>query len=184
MMNRTMISTAFATMLLLGGVSTAATASVADDVRAAQSTKISLKQAITIASTQASGSLISAEFDEDDDRAKGGVYEIEFHSDMTGYDIKVDATTGKIIRTETERLDRDDINEYKIQQKAKINIIDAMSIAEKNTKGRIIKIEFKNDRDYVDHSTYYEAEVLKGNQIHELNIDANTGRVFDKKVKR
>ena len=46
-----------------------------------------------------------------------------------------------------------------------------------------MEIEFKNNRHYDDHHTYYEVEVLKDSQIIELNIDADTGAVFDKKTK-
>lgn len=164
-------------------VSTAAHANITNEIKAAQASKISLKQAITIASKQASGTLISAEFDDDDDKAQSGVYEIEFSTDSTHYEIKVDAMTASIISTETERLDSGDINDYNVQRKAKVHIMDAMSKAEKNTSGQVMEIEFKNNRHYDDHHTYYEVEVLKDSQIIELNIDADTGAVFDKKTK-
>lgn len=164
-------------------VTTIAYANTANEVKAAQASKISLKQAITIASKQASGTLISAEFDDDDDKAQGGVYEIEFSTDSTNYEIKIDAMTGSIISTETERLDSGDVRDYNVQRKAKVQIMDAMSMAEKETSGQVMEIEFKNNRHYDDHHTYYEIEVLKGNQIIELNIDADTGAVFDKKTK-
>ena len=179
-------ATALATGLILaltaGALSTAANASsLSSEVSAAQATKISLKQAITIASAQAAGTLVSAEFDDD---AQAGVYEIEFKSDSTKYEIKVDATTSKIIKTETESSDSGDIEDYQTQRKAKVHIIDAMNIAEKNTRGRVMEIEFKKDSDYKDHTSYYEVEILKGNQIIELNVDANTGSVFAKKTKK
>ncbi len=181
----TALATGLTLALTAGLVSTAVnTASLLSEVSAAQATKISLKQAITIASKQAAGTLVSAEFDDDDDDAQAGVCEIEFSTDSTNYEIKVDATTSKIIGTETERLDSGDIADYKTQQQAKIDITNAMSIAEKETGGQIMEIEFKNDRDYDDHTSYYEVEVLKGNQIIELNIDADTGSVFDKKTKK
>lgn len=171
--------------LSVGTVSMATNAaSLSSEVTAAQATKITLKQAITIASAQAAGTLISAEFDDDDDDAQAGVYEIEFSTDSMNYEIKVDATTSKIISTETERLDSGDIADYQAQSKAKVHIIDAMTIAEKNTNGRVMEIEFKNDNDHKDHTTYYEVEVLKGNQIIELNIDADKGSVFNKKTKK
>ena len=181
----TALATGLTLALTAGLVSTTVNAaSLSSEVSSAQATKISLKQAITIASKQAAGTLVSAEFDDDDDDAQAGVYEIEFSTDSTNYEIKVDATTSKIIGTETERLDSGDIADYKTQQQAKIDITNAMSIAEKETGGQIMEIEFKNDRDYDDHTSYYEVEVLKGNQIIELNIDADTGSVFDKKTKK
>ena len=158
-------------------------ATPSSEVRAAQASRITLKQAIDIAGKRASGTLISAEFDDDDDKAKGGVYEIEFNTDTHNHEIKVDALTGKIISTETDRLDSGDIADFKTIKQAKINITNAMSIAEKNTGGRVMEIEFKNDRDYVDHTSYYEVEVLTQDQIIELNIDATTGKIFNKHVK-
>lgn len=173
-------------MIALSAVTLTTTghANINNEVKAAQASKISLKQAITLASKEASGTLISAEFDDNDDKAQGGVYEIEFSTDSTNYEIKIDAMTGSIISTETERLDSGDVNDYNVQRKAKVHIMDAMSLAEKNTSGQIMEIEFKNNRYYNDHHTYYEVEVLKGNQIIELNIDADTGAVFDKKTKK
>ena len=173
--------------LTTGVMSTAANAaSNADEIRAAQAAKISLKQAITIASKSASGILISAEFDEDDSDAvgNGGVYELEFSTDSVNYEIKVDANTGKIVKTETDRLDGDDINDYKVQKKAKTDIMTAINIAEKQTGGRILEIEFENDRDYANHTVYYKADLLKGNKIVSINVDANTGKTFANKFKK
>lgn len=173
--------------LTTGVITTAASAaSNVDEVRAAQAAKISLKQAITIASKSASGILISADFDEDDSDAigKGGVYELEFSTDSVNYEIKVDANTGKIVKTETDRLDGDDINAYQVQKKAKIDIMKAINIAEKQTGGKILEIEFENDRDYANHTAYYKADLLKGNKIVSINVDANSGKTFANKFKK
>ena len=178
----TTLGACLAVALAVGAVSTTANADT-DEVRAAQAAKLTVKQAIDTARKSASGTLVSAEFDDDDDNAQGGVYEIEFNTDTTNYEVKVDAITGQVISTETERLDSGDIADYKTQQQAKIDIMNAMSIAEKETSGQIMEIEFKNDRDYADHTSYYEVEVLKGSQIMELNVDADTGAVFGSKVK-
>lgn len=173
--------------LTTGVITTAASAATnVDEVRAAQAAKISLKQAITIASRSASGILISADFDEDDSDAigKGGVYELEFSTDSVNYEIKVDANTGKIVKKETDRLDGDDINVYQVQKKAKIDIMKAINIAEKQTGGKILEIEFENDRDYANHTAYYKADLLKGNKIVSINVDANSGKTFANKFKK
>lgn len=173
--------------LTTGVITTAASAaSNVDEVRAAQAAKISLEQAITIASKSASGILISADFDEDDSDAigKGGVYELEFSTDSVNYEIKVDANTGKIVKKETDRLDGDDINVYQVQKKAKIDIMKAINIAEKQTGGKILEIEFENDRDYANHTAYYKADLLKGNKIVSINVDANSGKTFANKFKK
>lgn len=173
--------------LTTGVITTAASAaSNVDEVRAAQAAKISLKQAITIASKSASGILISADFDQDDSDAigKGGVYELEFSTDSVNYEIKVDANTGKIVKKETDRLDGDDINAYQFQKKAKTDIMKAINIAEKQTGGKILEIEFENDRDYANHTAYYKADLLKGNKIVSINVDANSGKTFANKFKK
>lgn len=181
----TTLSICLTAVLGTGLMSTAVNAAtISSEVRAAQASKITLKQAINIANKQVSGTLISAEFDDDDSQAKGGVYEIKFNTNTHNHEVKVDALTGKIIGTETDRLDSGDIADFKTMKQAKITITNAMSIAEKNTSGRVMEIEFKNDRDHVDHASYYEVEVLKQDQIIELNIDAKTGKVFNKKVKK
>ena len=183
----TTLGTCLTLALTTGVITTAASAaSNVDEVRAAQAAKISLKQAITIASKSASGILISADFDEDDSDAigKGGVYELEFSTDSVNYEIKVDANTGKIVKKETDRLDGDGINVYQVQKKAKIDIMKAINIAEKQTGGKILEIEFENDRDYTNHTAYYKADLLKGNKIVSINVDANSGKTFANKFKK
>lgn len=183
----TTLGTCLTLALTTGVITTAASAATnVDEVRAAQAAKISLKQAITIASKSASGILISADFDEDDSDAigKGGVYELEFSTDSVNYEIKVDANTGKIVKKETDRLDGDDINVYQVQKKAKTDIMKAINIAEKQTGGKILEIEFENDRDYANHTAYYKADLLKGNKIVSINVDANSGKTFANKFKK
>lgn len=163
--------------------STAKTAQASIEVRAAKAAKISLKQAINIANKLPKGTLVSAEFDDDDRNAKGGVFEIEINSATHNHEIKVDALTGKVISQDSSRLDSGDISDYQTQQKAKINIMNAINRAEKQFGGRVMEIEFKNDRDYNAHPSYYEIELLKGNQIMEIKMDANSGTAFQTKVK-
>ncbi|WP_223144835.1 PepSY domain-containing protein [Psychrobacter sp. ANT_WB68] len=176
------------TLALTTGVITitANASSDSEEVRAAQAAKIGLKQAITIASKKASGILVSADFDDDDSDAvgNGGVYELEFSTGSVNYEIKVDANTGKVLKTDSEHLDGDDINDYQVQKKAKTTIMTAMNIAEKQTAGQILGIEFKNNRDYADHPLYYKADLLKGNKIISINVDAKTGKTFANKFTR
>lgn len=164
-------------------VSAATQATKSSEVLAAQASKVRLKQAIDIASKKVSGTLISAEFD-DDDKAQGGVYEIEFNTESHNHEIKVDAMTGKIISTETDRLDSGEIADYKTLKQVNIHIMKAISIAEKKIGGRVMEVKFKNDRDYDDHTSYYDIEVLKEDHIVELNVDAYTGEIFNSKAKK
>ena len=162
----------------------AAQTSLSTEVKAAQATKIGLKQAITIATEQASGMLISADYDEDDDDTENGAYEIEFSTARDSYEVIVDAMAGDVISTDTEQLDRDDINEYNVQRRAKVDIMRAIGIAEKKIGGMTLEVEFEDDRDYDGHPLYYKVDLLKGNEVVSINIDANTGETFANKYKR
>lgn len=176
---------ALALVLTTGMMSSIANADTASEIRAAQATKISLKQAISIASKQAKGILVEAEFDDDDSDSisGGGVYELEFSDGNTEYEIKVDAITGQVVDLDTDSLDSDDANDYDVQHRAKVSIMAVIEAIEKQSSSRVLEIEFKNDRDYDDHPTYYEVDVLKGNQIFEIKINADNGREFERKLK-
>ena len=182
----TTLGAGLAVALTAGVMSTtviAAQTSLSTEVRAAQATKIGLKQAITIATKQASGTLIGADYEDDDD-TEGGVYEIEFSTASDSYEVVVDAMTGDVISTDTEQLDRDDINEYNVQRRTKVDIMRAIGIAEKQTGGMTLEVEFEDDRDYDDHPLYYKFDLLQGNDVVGINIDANTGETFANKYKR
>ena len=182
----TTLGAGLAVALTAGVMSTtviAAQPSLSTEVRAAQATKIGLKQAITIATKQASGTLIGADYEDDDD-TEGGVYEIEFSTARDSYEVIVDAMAGDVISTDTEQLDRDDINEYNVQRRAKVDIMRAIGIAEKKIGGMTLEVEFEDDRDYDGHPLYYKVDLLKGNEVVSINIDANTGETFANKYKR
>jgi len=182
----TTLGTGLTFALTAGVMSTtvmAAQTSLPTEVKAAQATKIGLKQAITIATAQASGMLIGADYDEDDD-TENGIYEIEFSTASDSYEVVVDAMTGAVIGTETERLDRDDIDDYNVQSRAKVNVMSAIGIAEKKVGGMTLEVEFEADRDYDGHPLYYKVDLLKGNEIVGINVDANTGETFANKYKR
>lgn len=164
-------------------ISTAANADVAEEIRAAQATKVSLKQAINIAKKQAKGTLMSVELDEDSDTKNNVAYEMKFSDGATEYEVKVDAITGQVIKVEKERLDKEDINEYNNQNRAKISAMAVIDAIEKQAKAQVLEIEFDNDGDYADHPSYYEVDMLRDNQIIELKIDASTGREFSRRVK-
>ena len=183
----TTLGVGLAVVLTAGVMSTtviAAQTNLSTEVRAAQATKIGLKQAVTIATKQASGMLVGADYDEDDDDTENGVYEIEFSTASNSYEVIVDATTGSVINTDIERLDRDDINDYDVQSRVKVNVMSAIGIAEKKIGGMTLEVEFEGDRDYDGHPLYYKVDLLKGNEVVGINIDANTGETFANKHKR
>ena len=186
-MQLTTVGAGLAVALTAGVMSTtviAAQTNLSTEIKAAKGNKVGLKQAITIATKHASGMLIGADYDEDDDDTENGVYEIEFSTANDSYEVIVDAITGDVIGTDIERLDRDDINKYNVQRRTKVDIMRAIGIAEKQTGGMTLEVEFEDDRDYDDHPLYYKFDLLKGNEVVGINIDANTGETFANKYKR
>ncbi|MBH0065593.1 MULTISPECIES: PepSY domain-containing protein [unclassified Psychrobacter] len=186
-MQLTTLGAGLAVALTAGVMSTTAIAAqtnLSTEVKAAKGNKVGLKQAITIATKNASGMLISADYDEDDDDTENGVYEIEFSTASDSYEVIVDAITGEVVSTDTERLGRDDINDYNVQRRVKVNVMSAIGIAEKKIGGMTLEVEFEADRDYSDHPLYYKVDLLKGDEVVGINIDANTGETFANKYKR
>ena len=164
--------------------STAVTGS-SEAVSAMQS-KISLTQAISIAKKNTKGDLVSAEFDyeeedDDDKKSKGAAtseYEVEFISNGSAYEVKVDANTGKVIKTKQEKLDKEDMAEYSAMKQAKVSLTSAMQKAAQSVNGKVIGAEFELEKGQAT----YDIEVLKNNQIYDVSIDANTGKVLSSQV--
>ena len=150
--------------------------SSSEAVSALQS-KISLTQAINIGKQNAKGDLVSAAFDYDDDDATSK-YEVEFVGNGTSYEVKIDANTGKVLKTKQEKLDKKDLAEYSAMKQAKVTLTSAMQTAAQSVNGKVISAEFELER----AQSVYDFEVIKGNQIYDVSIDANTGKVLSSQV--
>ena len=155
-------------------------ASSSETVSAMQS-KISLSQAIAIAKQNTKGDVVSAEFDYDDDNKQAAVtakYEVELVANGSAYEIKIDANTGKVLKTEQKTLDKEDMAEYSAMKQAKVTLTSAMQTAAQSLNGKVIAAEFELEKG----QAVYDIEVVKGKQIYELSIDANTGKVLSSQV--
>ena len=169
-----------ATAIAAPATNTKAVTGSSEAVRAMQS-KISLTQAIDIAKQNAKGDLVSAEFDYDDEDGNGAAtseYEVEFISDGKAYEIKIDANTGKVIETDEEKLDKKDMAEYSALMQAKVTLTSAMQKATQSVNGQVIGVEFELEKG----QALYDIEVVKDNQIYDVSIDANTGKVLISQV--
>ena len=168
-----------ATAIAAPVANTKAVASSSEALSAMQS-KISLTQAINIAKQNAKGDLVSAEFDYDDDGKNKGTdkYEVEFVSNGTSYEVKVDANTGKILKTKQKKLDKKELAEYNAMKQAKVTLTSAMQKAAQSLNGKVISAEFELEKG----KPVYDIEVVKGNQIYDVSIDANTGKVLSSQV--
>ena len=168
-----------ATAIAAPVANTKAVASSSEALSAMQS-KISLTQAINIAKQNAKGDLVSAEFDYDDDgkNKSTGKYEVEFVSNGTSYEVKIDANTGKVLKTKQEKLDKKELAEYNAMKQSKVSLTSAMQKAAQSLNGKVISAEFELEKG----QSVYDIEVVKGNQIYDVSIDANTGKVLSSQV--
>ena len=157
-------------------ISTKAGISSSETISAMQS-KVSLTQAINIAKQNAKGDIVSAEFDYDDDDATGK-YEIELVGNGTSYEVKIDANTGQVLKTKQEKLDKKDMVEYSAMKQAKVTLTTAMQIAAQSVNGKVIGAEFELERG----QSVYDTKIVKDNQIYDVSIDANTGKVLSSQV--
>ena len=149
---------------------------ISEAVAAAQS-KISLEQAIAIGQKTIKGDLVSAKFDQNGYSA-GGKYDVKFIAHNTEYKLRVDADTGKVLSAKQEKLDKDDIAEYKAMKNSKVSLAQAMEKATQNVNGKVIEAEFDVD----NSKSVYEIKVAKGNQIHKVVIDSMTGKVISSRL--
>ncbi|MEN6671028.1 PepSY domain-containing protein [Psychrobacter sp. B38] len=154
-------------------VSQAATSSAPlNEVAAATQSKISLEQALAIATKSVKGDVISAEYDQDDNTANGN-YELKIITNNMEQEVTVNANTGKVTKDETERLDKDDLAEYGTIRDAKVSLSQAIKNANQTVKGTVLEAEY--DMDF--GKPVYKIEIGKGNQIHKVVVDSATGNI-------
>ncbi len=186
MKNLSNLSKSIIMALSIAGVGTAtivaaqaatSTGYVSESMAVAQS-KVSLEQAIVIANKAVKGDVISAEFDQNDHSA-GGKYEVKIVNNNNEYEVKVDATTGKVSRDKQEKLDREDMAEYSAMKQSKISLNQAIKKANQSVNGQVIEVGF--DMDY--GKPVYKVEIAKGNQVHKVVIDSMTSKITRSKVK-
>lgn len=170
-----------ATAIAAPAINNTNTVTSSSEALSALQSKISLTQAIDIAKQNAKGDLVSAAFDYDDEKNKGAAkskYEVEFVANGTSYEVKLDANTGKVLKTEEETLDKKDMAEYSAMKQAKVTLTSAMQKAAQSVNGKVIGIEFELKKG----QALYDVEVVKDNQIYDVSIDANTGKVLSSQI--
>ena len=168
-------------VLSIAGVSTAAIAvgqsattktEVSEAIAAAQS-KISLEQVITIAQKSIKGDVISADFDQNG-RSAGGNYDVKLVANNTEYEVEVDANSGKVLSRKQEKLDKEDMAEYKAMKKSKTSMNQAINRANQSVNGKVIEAGF--DIDF--GKPVYKFEIAKGTQVHKVVVDSRTGKII------
>ena len=103
------------------------------------------------------------------------VYEIDGTDNNKEYTAKIDANNGKILHSESEKLDLDDRLDKTINLDNVISRKQATKIAEKKVKGTTE--EWKLEQDH--NKAYWEITVNDGSKKHEVKIDAETKKVVE-----
>lgn len=90
----------------------------------------------------------------------------------------MNANTGKVTKGDTERLDKEDLAEYKAMKQAKVSLSQAIKKANQTLKGKVLEVGF--DMDF--GKPVYKVEIGKGNQIHKVVVDSMTGKITRSQV--
>ena len=90
----------------------------------------------------------------------------------------MNANTGKVTKGDTERLDKEDLAEYKAMKQAKLSLSQAIKKANQTLKGKVLEVGF--DMDF--GKPVYKVEIGKGNQIHKVVVDSMTGKITRSQV--
>ena len=148
-----------------------------NEVEAVSQSKVSLEQALNLANKMVKGDIISADFDQED-RIENSHYDIKIITNNNEQEVSVNANTGKVSKGDTERLDKEDLAEYKAMKQAKVSLSQAIKKANQTLKGKVLEVEF--DMDF--GKPVYKVEIGKGNQVHKVVIDSMTGQITRSQV--
>lgn len=80
---------------------------------------------MALANKAVKGDIISADFDQEDRNANSH-YDINIITNNNEQEVSVNANTGKITKGDTERLDKEDLAEYKAMKQAKVSLSQAI----------------------------------------------------------
>lgn len=161
----------------MASISASQAATSMSEITAASQSKISLEQALMLANKAVKGDIISADFDQED-RAEDSHYDIKIIANNNEQEVRVNASTGKVTKDDTERLDKDDLAEYNTMKQAKVSLSQAIKNANKTLKGSVLEAEF--DMDF--GKPVYKIEIGKGNQVHKVVVDSMTGKITSSQI--
>ncbi|SDK51790.1 PepSY domain-containing protein [Streptomyces indicus] len=146
---------------------------------AASDSRLTAAQAIDAALKAQSGTVVSADLDDDsDDSRHSRDWTVEvLGSGSTWYEIDVDAKTGKILSKETERDDDDDVREARAALKG--STVSAKQAAEiASAKGFVTSVDLDGDDDRGAQAWDVETTDDKG-QERDWNVDLKSSRITE-----
>lgn len=139
-------------------------------------TVITSKRAVEIAQDSFAGRVTELELDKDDGRL---IYEVDLRSSNEEAEIEIDAYTGEVLVIEIETNKSNKYNSTVQDFDRLIGAEKAIEIAQEEFGGRVTELELDKE----DGRLIYEVELMSEKQKAEMEIDAYTGEVVDKKIK-
>ena len=127
------------------------------------SAAITAEQAINTALNQIPGQAVKVDFEHEMGKA---YYEVDINHGNQKHEIKVDAASGKIIKSDVENL--------KNPVTASVSLQQAITKAQVTVGGKVKEAKLKTK----EGQMYYKIEMVNQLAKHELKIDANNGSIL------
>ena len=127
------------------------------------SAAITAEQAINTALNQIPGQAVKVDFEHKMGKA---YYEVDIKQKKKKHEVKIDAASGKIIKSDVENL--------KNPVTASVSLQQAIAKAQATVGGKIKEAKLKTK----EGQMYYKIETVNQQAKHELKIDANNGSIL------
>lgn len=106
------------------------------------------------------------------------VYEVKGFDDTKEYEVEVNAKTGKVISSKSEKLDADE-KPIALDTSKAISRDDASNVAKDAAKkGSAVEWELKEE----NGKAVWEVKVVNGHQVKEVTLDANSKKVLSTEI--
>lgn len=126
-------------------------------------------QAIQLAEQHSKGTAVELELHQTHTNA---VYDIETVQGTSKHRVQIDAKTGQLLSSYSER-------ELDLKPKAKINLSQAIRSAENSIAGQVLEVSLDNE--YLN--AYYEVKILANNgHPYEVRVNASNGEITRSQV--
>ena len=162
-------------MICIGSIAPVQAITSRED-KALGSATVSLVQAVDIGEKKGQGKTAGAEFDIEKDRP---IWEVKILSGDGVKEFKVDANSGEIVKIEDEYI-RGRLTNFvtgtnlKDLETAKTTFSQAVGMAERQAKGKTVKVDVEHEHDQVQFDVF----VRSGDHTAKIKIDGATGKVL------
>jgi uncharacterized membrane protein YkoI len=137
--------------------------------------KLTVEEVEAKAVESVDGTVTEIDYDSSDNE-----YEVEVESGSVTYELDINATTGEVVKKETDDKElavvKSDAKETATaKNKNFITAKEAIAIALKHSPGTVKEVELDDD----DKRAHFEIEIKDGKYEYEFEIDAVTGKILD-----